>query len=143
MSLIPSSFENDLLYLDRLLFPRSEYRTPFYKQLVSRDMKIDMKETDVAYELMVDLPGYDKSKLDVSVDNNNMLLIKAETSEIRNENNGKYHLSERTIGSQSRSLQLPKDVDASNITARYENGILQLNIPKDTIKRGTRSLKIE
>src|SRR5579884_17427 len=87
---------------------------------------LDVRETDDAHLVLVDLPGV-KSE-DVSIEVHGQLLtvsgvrVPVET--------GEPQLAERPYGSFVRTLTLPKGVDADTIAADYEDGVLHLHIPK-------------
>lgn len=90
---------------------------------------LDVRETDKAYEIIVELPGLDEKEIDVSVEDD-VLTIKGE-KKVENEDKGdKYHVVERSYGSFSRSLRLPADVEVENLKANYKKGILTLDLPK-------------
>ena len=132
----PPNFYDDFLLMDKF-FPESSC---FLKKRV--DMKLDMRESESQYDVIVDLPGVDKSKIDVSIDNN-ILKISAERSSSVEENNSTYHYSERSFGSQSRSIRLPNNVNQDEMTAKYTDGVLNFIIPKiATTKSKSKSLKI-
>jgi HSP20 family protein len=90
---------------------------------------IDMYEKDNKYMVKVELPGLKEEDVDVSVVGDR-LTIKGEKkteSEVKEED---YYRSERTYGSFFRSLDLPADADCEKIEANYENGVLEVAIPK-------------
>ncbi len=90
---------------------------------------VDIRETDEGYILKVDLPGMKKEDIQVDI-SDNTLTIKGERkieSEAKKED---YVRIERIYGAFSRSFALPPNVDASKIKAKYENGVLELVLPK-------------
>jgi HSP20 family protein len=90
---------------------------------------IDMYERDDKYVVKAELPGMKEEEVDVSVVGNRLTIKgekKAET-EVKEEN---YYRSERSYGSFFRSIDLPSDVDPDKIEANYEDGILEVEIPK-------------
>jgi HSP20 family protein len=92
---------------------------------------VNIKETNDNFEVEVAAPGMRKEDFRVELDGN-MLTISSERSDENNEKEGEYY-SRREFSYQSfqRKFQLPKDVvDSDKIEARYENGMLQLVIPK-------------
>ena len=130
----PANFYDDFLLMDKF-FPENSC---FLKKRV--DMKLDMRESESQYDVVVDLPGVDKSKIDVSIDNN-ILKISSERSSSVEENSLTYHYSERSFGSQSRSIRLPSNINQDEMTAKYTDGVLNIVIPKiETTK--SKSLKI-
>ncbi|KAH3669418.1 hypothetical protein OGAPHI_001539 [Ogataea philodendri] len=90
---------------------------------------IDVHETDKAYEVAVAIPGAPKEN--VTIDYNkktNELIVKGEIPARTTESDKSY--SERTVGKFSRVLKLPVQVDGEKIGAKFENGLLNLNVPK-------------
>jgi HSP20 family protein len=89
----------------------------------------DLVEKDNIYELSAEMPGLDASNVDVSV-SGNMLTIKGEKKEEKEEKGKNTYLSERRYGSFQRSFQLPDGIDKDKIEAKFENGVLAVTMPK-------------
>ena len=90
---------------------------------------INTREGKFAYHIEVDLPGMSKEDINISVEDNN-LIISGERKikeEIKEEN---YYKIESSFGSFSRSFSLPEDVDIENIHAQSEDGVLEIVVPK-------------
>ena len=90
---------------------------------------IDVYEKDNKVILKAELPGMKEEDIDVSVDGD-MLNIKGEKnteSEVKEEN---YYQRESSYGSFFRSIPIPSSIDASKISADYEDGVLQVTMPK-------------
>ena len=95
-----------------------------------RAPETDVVETEREIRVMVEMPGLKRENIEVDVENN-VLTIRGEKREERTEGqNGRYHLAERRWGTFARSFVLPRDVDADNINAAFENGVLTVSIPK-------------
>lgn len=90
---------------------------------------VDVSETEDEYMVEASVPGMDIDDLEITF-NNNVLTIKGEFKAEREEKEETYHLRERRYGTFSRSIAMPSDVDAENIQADYEKGILTLHLPK-------------
>lgn len=90
-------------------------------------MKTDIKETDKGYELSVDMPGYDKGDIELSLDNG-YLTIKAQREE-KQEDQDNFVRRERSY-SCSRSFYVGDAVTEKDIKAKYVNGTLSLEVPK-------------
>jgi len=90
---------------------------------------MDVTESDIAYEIVAELPGMDEKNVDVTLANG-VLTIKGEKKEEREEKKKGYYLSERSFGAFARSLRLPDGVDAAKIDATFKNGILNITLPK-------------
>jgi HSP20 family protein len=96
-----------------------------------QSMKMDVIERDDHFAVHVDLPGVPKEEVKISLEGN-MMTIAAERSEERNEERENYHLKERKFGKMSRSIQLPKDVDLDHADAKFNNGELEITLPRLT-----------
>lgn len=94
-------------------------------------MKTDIKETADGYELKIELPGYNKEDVKAQLKDGYMT-ISASTSQNNDEkdDNGKYIRRERYVGSSSRSFYVGEDITEEDIKASFENGILNISIPK-------------
>lgn len=91
---------------------------------------VDIKDEDKAYLVKVDIPGMDKKNIKISVDQYNNLIIDGERdSEVKKESKG-YICFERRKGSFFRKMALPSTINSQNIKAKYQNGVLEINIPK-------------
>lgn len=89
---------------------------------------VDVKETDHALTLFVELPGINKDAIDISIENG-ILTVSGE----RTFNSGEqesFRRVERVYGKFSRAFRVPRDVDGSRVAATYENGVLTLELPK-------------
>lgn len=93
-------------------------------------MKTDIRETDNGYIIDVDLPGYKKENIKIDV-TDGYLTINAKMNQKNTEdNNGKYVRRERFFGECSRSFYVGEAVEDLDIKAKFQNGILSLEIPK-------------
>jgi HSP20 family molecular chaperone IbpA len=94
-------------------------------------MKTDIKEHDNRYEMITDLPGYDKRNIKISIDNG-YLTIYAKTNNEKEdkEKNGKVVRKERYYGECQRSFYVGDDIKEEDIKATFDNGTLTINIPK-------------
>jgi HSP20 family protein len=92
---------------------------------------VNIKETKENFEVEMAAPGMNKNDFKIEVDDN-MLTISAEKTEDREERSDGEKEVRREFSYQSfeRSFNLPKEVDADKIEAHYEDGVLQLTIPK-------------
>ncbi|HDQ45818.1 MAG TPA: Hsp20/alpha crystallin family protein [bacterium] len=90
---------------------------------------VEVSETDAAYEVQAEIPGIEKKDISLSLENN-VLTLKGEKKEAVRENGRHYHRSERSYGRFERAFRLPHSVKAGEITAKYENGILTVTVPK-------------
>lgn len=91
-------------------------------------MKTDISETDKNYLFAIDMPGFNKDDIDISLENG-YLTVCANKTEEKEENDKGYIFRERRFGSCSRSFYLG-DVSDEGINAKYENGTLHIDVPK-------------
>jgi len=95
----------------------------------SPDIRIDVNEDEKNYLVSAEIPGVKKEDIDVSVDGNRVTL-QAEVKRDQTRNSEKELYSERYVGKAYRSFSLPQDIDCDKCQARYDDGILQLTLPK-------------
>jgi HSP20 family protein len=94
------------------------------------EIKMDVIEDDKAYRVKADIPGVKKEDIKVSIDGNNVS-ISAEMRKESEEKKGEMVIrSERYYGNQYRGFTLASDVDSTRSEAKYENGVLELMLPK-------------
>ncbi|MBY0433861.1 MAG: Hsp20/alpha crystallin family protein [Cyclobacteriaceae bacterium] len=103
--------------------------------------KVDILENDQAYEIHVAAPGLSKEDFNVEV-KDSFLTISGERKFSSEKKDKNYHAIETQYGSFSRSFSLPDNVDSSKINAKYNNGMLELNLPKDEKKALKTSIKV-
>lgn len=95
-----------------------------------RSPAIDVHESEQGYAVKVDLPGVRKEDISVSLENG-ILSIQATTcQEDKQEKDGKLIRQERHVGHYTRRLSVGEDIDPAAIKARFEDGVLQLDLPK-------------
>jgi HSP20 family protein len=93
-------------------------------------IRVDVEEKDKAYTVRADMPGVKKEDISVRIDGN-MVQIDAETKQDKEvKEKGKLLRSERYYGSVSRAFSLSQDIDEAKAVAKYENGVLNLELPK-------------
>ncbi len=90
---------------------------------------IDLFEENDNYVVTCDLPGVKKEDLDISV-SGNVLTIKGEKKDSREDKDGRYYRRETWSGSFQRTVTLPETVDPNKINAEMKNGELVLTLPK-------------
>lgn len=103
-------------------------------------IKIDLTENDKTYTIHAEVPGVNKEDIKVQVDGNRVS-ISAETKKEKEEKEGERIICRECYqGSSYRSFTLDSDVDETKAEAKYENGVLELILPK---KNGKTSRQIE
>ena len=102
--------------------------------------KVDVKETENAYSLDMELPGRTENDVNIELDHNTLTISskKEETTEKsegteKNNNSGKWLIRERRTSEFSRSFRLPEDVDNENVKATFKNGILNVMMPRKVL----------
>ena len=100
---------------------------------------VDIQETARELRLDVELPGLREEDVEIEVENG-ILSVRGQKSAERKEEGeeGRYHLVERSYGSFFRSFQLPQGVDAEQIAADFESGVLRIRIPKAALPQPRR-----
>ena len=91
----------------------------------------DVAETDEAVKITADLPGLTEKEIDITLADG-VLTIKGErkTEQETDDKDTRYHRVERSYGAFERAMSLPSDVDEGKITADFQNGVLELVLPK-------------
>ena len=111
-------------------------KNPLYGKHAKNLMKTDVRETKDSYEVDVDLPGFKKDEIQLEL-NDGYLTISAEKGLDKEEKDkkDKYIRRERYAGSMSRTFYVGESVTENDIHAKYENGILTLDVPKEEAKK--------
>ena len=95
-------------------------------------IRMDVKEDEKAYAVHADMPGVNKDDIHVTIDGNNVS-ISAEVKKRSEQKEGESMLRrERYVGRVSRSFALENEVDEAASSARYQDGVLELVLPKKT-----------
>ena len=133
--LMPSIFAENLFdeFFDDFPMPR-EFRNidrRLYGKNAAREMKTDVHEHEDHYEVDIDLPGFKKDEITLTLENG-YLTVGASKGVDKDETNekGKLIRQERYAGALQRSFYVGDALTEQDITARLENGVLSLNIPK-------------
>ncbi len=94
-------------------------------------MKTDVKESDKGYSVEIDLPGYKKDDVQATLEDGYLTISASKnSSNEEKDEDGKYIRRERFYGNCSRSFYVGEAVTDADITAKFEDGILNLSIPK-------------
>jgi HSP20 family protein len=97
----------------------------------------DIHETEEALTFAVELPGIAPDQVQVTVEENVLTIRGPRSPRHEGKIDARFHLIERHDGTFVRRFQLPPNVNASMITAEYENGLLELRIPKAALPQAT------
>ena len=134
---MPSIFGENLFndWMD-FSFPQvADVDKELYGKHAKNMMKTDVKETENGYEVSIDLPGFKQDEVKIHLDHGYLTIAAAKGLDKDEEDKkGKYIRRERYAGSMSRSFYVGEGVKQSDIHAKYEDGILKLDIPKQDKK---------
>lgn len=104
-------------------------------------IRIDVHENEDAYTVTADVPGVAKEDIHVTIDGNTVT-VQAEVKQHDSQQKGNTLHSERYYGAIARSFQLPLDIDADAASAKTDNGVLTLSLPKKKPSNGARRLTV-
>ena len=132
--LMPSVFGSDI-FDDFMDFSFPDVNRELYGKHAKNVMKTDVRELDNGYEIIVDLPGFKKDEIEVQLDNGYLNISAAKgLDKDESDKKGKYIRKERYAGAMSRSFYVGDHITEDDIHAKFENGILQLDVPKKEAK---------
>ena len=133
--LMPSIFGENL-FDDWMDFSFPSFDRDFYGNSSRSVMKTDVKETDKGYELDIELPGYQKEDVKAQLKDGYLTVqaVKNVNNDTKNEE-GAYIRRERYAGTMSRSFYVGDNVTEADIQAKFENGVLELAVPKKEAKK--------
>ena len=132
--LVPSILGKDMFddFFGFHFYDDKDYRKMEKKLYGHREknlMKTDVKESDSGYELEMDLPGFKKEDVKVSLENG-YLTISASKESGDEKENGKYIRRERYSGTCQRSFYIGEEIGQEDVKGEFKHGILKLFIPK-------------
>lgn len=108
---------------------------------LSRDtFKVDVQENDKEYTIEAELPGVQKDEVTIEMSDERLSIAIEHNEEVKEEKKNYIH-RERRYASMQRCIYL-KDAKADEITAKLDNGILRVTVPKETSKQASRKIDI-
>ena len=113
----------------------------FFNTEYARGMKTDITETETEYLMDIELPGYNKENVEITV-NDGYLTVTAKKDETKETKKETYVSRERSTGSLTRSWYIG-DVDKEQIKASFTNGILNINVPKTPVVKEKKYISID
>lgn len=119
----------------------------FFNDVVASDSgrvyvpSLDVYETDAHYHIQLSLPGMKKEDINIDLQDRR-LTITGERKEEIDDKTTKYHVREMRCGSFERSIMLPNNIDQDKISARFEDGILKLDVEKKE-KQVNKQIKVK
>ena len=133
--MLPSIF-GESLFDDWMGFPfrgfESDVDHKLYGKHAARVMKTDLKEHDDSFELAVDLPGFKKDQIELQLQNGYLTITTAKgVEEEEKDKKGRLVHQERYTGSMTRSFYLGDHVREEDVKAKFEDGVLKLDFPKE------------
>ena len=134
--MMPSIFgENlfdDFFGPDFDMFPALTGRSnPLYGKHAKNLMKTDVRETEGTYELDIDLPGFKKDEVNLTLEDGYLTISAAKgLDKDETDKEGRYIRQERYAGTCSRSFYVGEGVEPTDVSAKFEDGILKVSLPK-------------
>jgi len=120
---------------------RGFMRRPFSFDSQMPEIRMDVREVDDAYMIQAEIPGAKKEDVKIDVDDNYVSIAAQLGTQTERRNGDRWICNERYSGSVSRGMSLAHDVDPSKASAAYENGVLELKLPKKS-RSSARSVEI-
>ena len=135
--MLPSIFGENLFdefFMDPFNDPFfTSSRNALYGKHSKNLMKTDVRETDGTYELDIDLPGFKEDEINAEIRDGYLTVSAAKgLDKDQSDKDGRYIRRERYAGQCSRSFYVGEGVTEQDISAKFEDGILRLSIPKKT-----------
>ena len=132
--LMPSIFGEDL-FDDFMGYPAGRQAAANAYPQVKDMMKTDIRDVDGNYELDIDLPGFKKDEIQAQI-SDGYLTIRASKGldKDQKDDKGRYIRRERYCGECSRSFYIGDGITEKDVSAKFEDGILKLSIPKKETK---------
>ena len=134
--MMPSIFGENLFddFMNDFSFPTfPNVDKELYGKHAKNLMKTDVKETENAYEIDIDLPGFKKDEIKLELENGYLTISAAKglDKDETDKKTGKYIRRERYAGNLSRSFYIGEGVKQEDIKAAFKNGILSITVPKE------------
>ena len=119
-------FDRQMQHMDRRLYGRN----------AKREMKTDVREKEDGYEIDMDLPGFKKDQVELSLENG-YLTVTANKGFDKDEKDkqGRMIRQERYAGSMQRSFYVGQNMTEEDVKAHFEDGVLHLNLPKKDARK--------
>ena len=142
-SIFGENLFDDFFDDDFSMFPALTGRNPLYGKHAKNLMKTDVRETENTYELDIDLPGFKKDEISIDLKDGYLSISAAKGLDRDQEDKkGKYIRQERYAGACSRSFFVGEGVEPKDVSAKFEDGILKISLPKQVKKELPQSPRI-
>ena len=122
--------------MDRLVDRFFEPRLEEFSAFAGWVPKLDVSETKEAIVVKAETAGVDPKEIQISLQEQ-LLTIKGEKRQEKDDKDEQYHRMERPYGGFTRSIRLPVPVDAGKVSATFKNGLLTITLPKTPAAKGT------
>jgi HSP20 family molecular chaperone IbpA len=137
---MPSIFRDNLFddWMDDFSWMRDfgNVDRKLYGKHAGREMLTDVRDHEDHYEVEIDLPGFKKDQIQIELHDGTLTITAQKGLEQNEKNNeGKYVRQERYSGMMSRSFYVGENMTEEDIKAKFEDGVLKLNIPKKEEKK--------
>lgn len=99
-------------------------------------MRTDVKDVEGAYEYAIELPGYSKDDVSLTLKDGS-LIVKAEKNVEKDEkgSDGKFIRRERSFGSCTRTFYVGEDIEEGDVKAKFKDGVLTISVPKKEVEK--------
>lgn len=142
-SIFGENLFDDFFGNDLDLFPALSGSKALYGKHAKNLMKTDVRETENSYELDIDLPGFKKDEVTLELKDGYLSISAAKgLDKDEQDKQGRYIRQERYAGTCSRSFYVGEDVEPADVSARFEDGILKVSLPKREQERLPQSNRI-
>lgn len=114
-------------------FDRSLGLFPSFTTTTVANPKVDVRETNQAYIMDMDLPGLSENDVEISLKDRVLSISSMQETkkeETKNETEAEYLIRERRTSGFARRFTLPEDIDAEKVDASFRNGVLTITIPR-------------
>lgn len=139
-----NSLFDDFDDLERAFFPVMPVDRSVFGHRASRLMRTDVRETPNSYEFDIDLPGFAKNEVNAVLKDGYLTVSASKAVSHDEKKEGRYIRRERSTGACSRSFYVGDNVTEADIKAKFENGILQISVPKkEAAKPEEKAIAIE
>lgn len=121
----------------------SFFNTPMDREVFESSFKVDVSEDDDKFLVEAEMPGIKKDSIDIDFDRGNLTLtVNSSTEKDDSDEEKNYIHKERKSTRMTRSMYFG-DIDEENIKARLEDGILEIEIPKEKEEKTNKKIEIE
>lgn len=135
---VPAIMGDDLFeqWMEGALSGFADMNRRLYGKQAKSMMKTDVKEIEGGYQVAVELPGFDKNEISVELDKGYLTITASKDfSKDEQDEDDKYIRRERYAGTMQRSFYVGDSLQQEDIKAKYENGILKLEVPKEDTQK--------